>query len=75
MAESAIHNRTWLQQEIHRLCSLLHSNPIEQIPLLELKNVIQMSKQHPSCHDKKLLPCTTILALIARAEIKRRLTL
>lgn len=48
--------------------------PIDQIPLLELKNVIHTNKQlRPAC-DANFRPCSTLLVMIAQAEIKRRLS-
>lgn len=74
MATRSSHNNTQPYQETSRLCRLLCVNPIDRIPLLELKRVIHAFKQPLSSSDINLQPCSALLVMIVRAEIKRRLS-
>lgn len=74
MTERPIHDNAELHREIHRLCRLLCNCPIDQIPLLELKNVIHANKRLLLECDANFLPCSSLLVMIAHAEIKRRLS-
>ena len=74
MATRSSHDNTQPHQETSRLCRLLCVNPIDRIPLLELMRVIHGFKQPLSASDINLQPCSALLVMIVRAEIKRRLS-
>lgn len=72
MTTRSSHDSSQQHQETSRLCRLLCTNPIDRIPLLELKRVVQAFKQPLPASDTNRQPCSAVLVMIARAEIKRR---
>lgn len=63
-----IHN-----QELQRLCNILLNQPIEQIPLIELRNIISLCKKQDPIEKKDSEQRISAIAQLSLQEIQRRL--
>lgn len=61
------------QQEFQRLCNILLNQPIEKIPLIELRNMISLCKKQQNSDQENSIHQNSAIAQLSQQEIQRRL--